>query len=215
MNVYFIRHGKTKGNLEGRYVGRTDESLLEDGLPETIKNSPPKADTVYVSPMLRCIETSKKLYPGQTPTIITELREIDFGEFEYKSYEELNGNPIYQAWIDSNGMLPFPKGESREVFSKRCIKGFQKALYDAIENGYENIVFIIHGGSIMAILDAYSTPHKDYFHWQVKNGNGYKGKIEVKVEGKSFSTIDLKFTKKEMGNIDERMVISTLHRLFD
>ena len=31
MDVYLIRHGKTKGNLEGRYIGTTDEPLCEEG----------------------------------------------------------------------------------------------------------------------------------------------------------------------------------------
>lgn len=40
MKVYFIRHGQTKGNREGRYVGRTDEPLLA----ETKKNFLKKSD---------------------------------------------------------------------------------------------------------------------------------------------------------------------------
>ena len=30
MKVYLIRHGKTAGNQEARYVGSTDESILEE-----------------------------------------------------------------------------------------------------------------------------------------------------------------------------------------
>lgn len=48
--------------------------------------------------------------------IIEELSECDFGEFENKNYKELSGNQDYQRWIDSNGTLPFPGGESREAF---------------------------------------------------------------------------------------------------
>ena len=29
MRMYLIRHGATQGNLEHRYVGRTDEGILE------------------------------------------------------------------------------------------------------------------------------------------------------------------------------------------
>ena len=29
MRLYFIRHGQTLGNREHRYVGRTDEGILE------------------------------------------------------------------------------------------------------------------------------------------------------------------------------------------
>ena len=32
---------------------------------------------------------------------------------------------------------------------------------------------MVHGGTIMAILDAFSSPHKDYYDWQVGNGEGF------------------------------------------
>ena len=31
MELYFIRHGKTKGNIEKRYIGSTDENLCKEG----------------------------------------------------------------------------------------------------------------------------------------------------------------------------------------
>lgn len=37
MKIIFIRHGKTKGNLEKRYIGKTDESLCEIGIKELKK----------------------------------------------------------------------------------------------------------------------------------------------------------------------------------
>ena len=38
-----------------------------------------------------------------------KLEEMDFGDFEYKNYHELNGNAAYQAWIDSGGTDCLPK----------------------------------------------------------------------------------------------------------
>lgn len=194
MKVYFIRHGKTKGNLEGRYVGRTDEGLLEDFIYELKEKNMPVVESIYVSPMRRCIETCGQIYPGREYEIVENLKEMDFGDFEYKSFDELNGNILYQSWVDSNGTLPFPGGESMIIFQDRCKSAFEKVIESAMESGFKEVAFVVHGGTIMALLDAYSGPHKDYFHWQVKNGCGYEGRIEV---------------------IDERMVISTLHRLFD
>ena len=34
MDIYLIRHGKTVGNREGRYIGSTDEPLSSDGRRE-------------------------------------------------------------------------------------------------------------------------------------------------------------------------------------
>ena len=53
---------------------------------------------------------------------------MDFGVFEGKNYLELQGDKRYQEWIDSNGTLPFPEGESREEFISRCDKGFRRMI---------------------------------------------------------------------------------------
>lgn len=70
--------------------------------------------------------------PKKCLQIIEELAECDFGEFENKNYKELDGNANYQAWIDSNGTLPFPGGESREEFKRRNLSGFERAIAGCI-----------------------------------------------------------------------------------
>ena len=113
-------------------------------------------------------------------TLVPELRECDFGDFENKSYRELNGNPDYQAWIDSGGTLPFPNGESMEGFKKRCRRGFAQIVREAagMETGAGEkmpvrIAVVAHGGTIMSILERYGFPQRPYFDYQVKNGRGY------------------------------------------
>lgn len=171
MNIYFIRHGKTKGNEEGRYIGTTDESLSEKGRKELQVRTYPKAAYIYVSPMKRCIETAEVIYSGQDKIICEDLREADFGIFEGKNYEELKESIRYQTWLDSKGTLPFPDGESREQFTKRCIKQFQIIIENHIQQGKQgDIAFIVHGGTIMAIMEQFASPKKSYYEWQIKNG---------------------------------------------
>lgn len=170
MKVYLIRHGKTKGNEEKRYIGKTDESLSENGIAEIKQYRYPSADCIYVSPMKRCIETAEYIYPEKKIRVCRELRETDFGEFEGKNYEELKGNLKYQEWLDSNGQLPFPNGESREQFTKRCIEGFQKIISTYIKAEQEKTVaLVVHGGTIMAIMEHFARPKKNYYDWQIKN----------------------------------------------
>ena len=64
--IILVRHGKTAGNLEGRYIGsRTDEPLCEEGihaLEEKVREGTyPPVDLVYASPMIRCRQTAKIL----------------------------------------------------------------------------------------------------------------------------------------------------------
>ena len=186
--LILIRHGKTAGNLLGRYIGsRTDEPLCDEGREELAGKQLPEVERLYVSPMKRCVETAEILWPGfdrKKMQKVTDLRECDFGDFENKNYKELSGNGDYQAWIDSNGTLPFPNGESMDAFKSRCLEAFARIVEDVsgaeqewIASGKTGIFragIVVHGGTIMAILEQYGYPKAAYFDYQVKNGCGYR-----------------------------------------
>ncbi len=171
MSVYLIRHGLTKGNLEGRYIGcRTDEALCEQGIKQLETLRMPKVSRVFVSPMKRCIQSAEILFPGAEQIVVPDFRECDFGAFEGKNYSELNGDPAYQAWIDSGGELAFPGGENRKQFAQRCVCAFEKLGLLASD---EDCAVVAHGGTVMAIMEKYARPHGGYFDFQVKCGEGY------------------------------------------
>lgn len=174
--VLLIRHGFTAGNLEGRYVGSTDEPLIPKGREALLRlraslkeRGIPFPETVYTSPLLRCRESAELLFPRVPLTAVPDFRECAFGEFEYKNYEELNGDPAYQAWIDSGGELAFPGGEEPSAFRRRCREAF------LAHSPEQPAAYVVHGGTIMAVLDSFSDPHRDYFDWQVKNACGFSG----------------------------------------
>lgn len=168
MKIYLIRHGLTAGNLEKRYVGcHTDEPLCEEGILEIREKEYPEADRVYTSPMKRCIMTAQMIYPDMPLHIKDNLKEMDFGEFEYHNYKELNGNEEYQKWIDSGGELPFPNGESKAEFSRRCVEEFQSCIRECRDT--DRVAFVVHGGTIMAIMEVYGVPRGEYYRWQIPN----------------------------------------------
>lgn len=168
-----IRHSITAGNLKKRYIGKTDEPLCEEGVRLLEGKRYPRSERLYVSPMLRCIQTAEILFPGQEKIIVEEFRECDFGEFENKNYLELSGNLHYQQWIDSGGTLPFPGGESREGFQQRCVQAFEKIVSESVLGQIENVAIVAHGGTIMSIMEKYGTPERDYFSWALGNGEAY------------------------------------------
>ena len=57
--IYFIRHGQTQYNQEGKFIGFTDLPLSLKGR-EKIKTlweaNKPKVDMIFSSPLKRCIE---------------------------------------------------------------------------------------------------------------------------------------------------------------
>ena len=189
MKLLLIRHGATPGNLEKRYVGRTDESLTQESLEtlgkeaKKIRKLAGKPAAIITSPMKRCLETAETLFPEhdypQVPRVrVEDLSECDFGEFENKNYKELSGNQDYQRWIDSNGTLPFPGGESREEFKRRSLTGFQKAVTQCIRNNTKTAALVIHGGTIMNIMEEYADRPRAFYEWHVKNGGGYLAELE-------------------------------------
>lgn len=173
IRIALIRHSITKGNLEKRYIGTTDESLCKVGIDLIKSKSFPLVEAVYCSPLVRCIETAKLIYKDIEPIIYKDLRECNFGLFENKNYIDLEGNIQYQKWIDSNGTLNFPEGESPEEFRNRSVKTFDEIVKDIFQRNIKSSAMIVHGGTIMAILDKYSFPHKDFYNWQVKNCEGF------------------------------------------
>lgn len=177
----FIRHGITQANKERRYLGKTDESLSEEGI-EILKSYKkqklyPDVECLFTSPMKRCIETAKIIYPALCPIIIPEWEEINFGRFEYRNYEELKDDTEYQKWLRSKGTLNFPEGESRKDFILRCKNGFIRMCNELSQVVGRNakkpvsVGMIVHGGTIMSLLSLYSG--SDYFHYQASNGRGY------------------------------------------
>lgn len=190
MKIYLIRHGETKGNREHRYVGTTDEGLLPEGIRALSARKLPQPARVYASPLRRCRETARVLFPDCEPILIDALRECDFGEFEYKNYAELDGNPDYQRFIDTMGESGFPGGEDMRSFQKRCIKGFEEVLRRECDKAEADVAIVAHGGTIMALLDRFSDPHRDYYDWQVKNGCGYAITLSRREDG-SLSMTDI------------------------
>ena len=200
--LVFIRHGATRANKERRYLGKTDESLSEEGI-ERLKSykmlkTYPDVEYLFTSPMKRCTETAKIIYPTLCPVVIPEWEEINFGRFEYRNYEELKDDAQYQEWLRSNGTLDFPEGENRNDFILRCKSGFIRMCHELSQafgqkappcgdtyipsgarvpcskNKVKNPVLvgmIVHGGTIMSLLSLYGG--KDYFDYQVSNGRGY------------------------------------------
>lgn len=183
IKLIMIRHGKTKGNLEKRYIGTTDEPLCEQGKDELTNKCETEAyayvkncDVLFCSPLERCIETAQLILPDQQPVMVEEFHEMDFGKFENKNYQELNGDTDYQAWLDSDGMISFPGGESREKFQDRCRHGMEwvwRYLQEHKIGDDAIVVLVIHGGTIMSLLDDYADDGGSYYDYQCENLGGY------------------------------------------
>lgn len=178
MELILIRHFQTPGNLQNRYIGRIDEGLVgKYELTKQIEKTKKfckGVDKVAASPMRRCMETAALLFPEKEPLLLEKLRECDFGIFEGKTYAELKHLPVYTQWLQSQGTLPIPGGENSESFRARCLEGFRECVLDYQGEGIKKAAMIVHGGSIMAVLEGTDSQERGFYNWQVKNGRGYR-----------------------------------------
>ncbi len=166
LTIHVVRHGKTRLNEEHRYQGIIDEGLSENGV-EGLHNllnhiEYPKSAVIFVSPMKRAIETAHVLYGEQIQLInVDEFKELSFGDFEGKNYNELKDIKEYREWINAcvkmqktNDMrcldvINLP--ESVSDFVSRVKKGLEKVANKCDELNVTEAVIVAHGGTIMAI----------------------------------------------------------------
>ena len=77
------------------------------------------------------------------------------------------------------------QGEGREAFSSRVAKAFDRLASEWRGNEPPSAALVVHGGTIMAILECFAVPHRDFYAWQVKNGEAYTAELCWTEEGRA------------------------------
>ncbi len=175
--LHFIRHGITEGNKQGVYVGRSDVSVTEEGI-QMIKMLDEKMDypyveRIYTSPLLRCRQTADIIYPDREKIIVEGLTEIDFGEFEGRSYEELKNDKRFVNWIANSAENDLPFGESASDFLNRTTQALNDIFNNMMTEGIFDAAVFTHGGVIMNLFAALGLPQRQMSEWVTENGKGY------------------------------------------
>ena len=179
MKCYLIRHGITEGNKDLNFNGcRTDEPLSQEGRDAiiSIEDIPGNA-AVFTSPMIRARQTAEIMLPGRPAEVIENLKEMDFGKFEGKNHRQLEGDPEYQAWLDSGGAMRIPGGDSLEDFMRRTVAGLAEALAKAKAEGADCMYIVTHGGTIMSLMCLLTG--ESYYGFNPPNGAGYEIEAET------------------------------------
>ncbi|WP_204123087.1 histidine phosphatase family protein [Lacticaseibacillus mingshuiensis] len=172
--LYFVRHGKTQWNMEGRYQGANGDSPL---LPESydqihqlaqyLKNVP--FAHAYVSPLPRAKTTAdvllKDLEQPIPVTVTVGMREFDLGKMEGLKFTE-----VAEKYPDALHAFRHAPGEyhAEEVAGESfeaLIKRMQPVVLDAVRadaTGTANLLFVSHGAALVALIQSLlGTPIKD------------------------------------------------------
>jgi len=204
LSIVLLRHGKTAGNLVGRYNGRTDEPLCEEGLREAeAAERHPEIPLVYASPMIRAQQTARICFPNAEIVTIQDLREMDFGDFEGRTAQEMESDSAYREWVAGGCVDQCPNGESIPLFARRAAAAFAGAVQAAIARGVREIGVAVHGGVIMAVMTAFSGTDAPYQDWYVLNCGGYRVTLDEAawVKTKRFSSFALFGQKGESSDM--------------
>lgn len=192
--IHFIRHGITEGIQNRWYYGATDMPLVQEGYDalEALKAEgiyPALGDAdCYTSGMLRANQTFEAIYGDAKYRVIHDLREMSFGRWECKTFDQLKEMDEFDDWInDKTGTFVFPGGDSTVEFYKRIYGGLDELLaYHRIkESLYKNsgddavTIIVCHGGVISACMShLFGMPSEDFWKWIPKPGRGYTAYFE-------------------------------------
>ncbi len=172
-----IRHGLTRFNEEKRYIGSTDLPLSDRGRADLLKITKGQEigneRLLLSSDLKRCKETTELLYPGQSYLCLASLREIDFGEWEGKTYEELKDEPLYRSWLDDPRLVTPRNGESLQQFRQRTNFAMEQVLDLAAEKDVADITVITHGGVMRQWLSSFAPEKRAFFEWEVPIGAAF------------------------------------------
>ncbi|MEO0384939.1 MAG: histidine phosphatase family protein [Pseudomonadota bacterium] len=161
--LIFIRHGQTDWNKEGRLQGGQDIPINETGTWQATRNGRRLKGvfedeafkledfTFVASPLGRCIRTMGLVRQGLDldPDAGFErddrLREITFGQWEGKTFDDLQAldpQAVTKREADKWGFVP-PDGESYEMLSQR--------MAPWLESLDRPTVAVSHGGVSRAV----------------------------------------------------------------
>jgi broad specificity phosphatase PhoE len=153
LNIYLIRHAQQNNN--GGYISTSELTPLgtrqANMLGWRLQNT--GIFRVYSSDLPRAVQTAEAINRRihKELVLVPEFREINFGEWDGLSYEE-----VYQRYPDFKHEfdlhlkdLQYPGGESGEDVKKRAFRAL-----DGIADGGMDAAVVTHGGVIMTILAA-------------------------------------------------------------
>jgi len=175
VDIYLIRHTKTD-TLKGLCYGQTDVALadsfleearqLQQKLPELKPNS-----LVFSSPLTRCAQLAEKI--SDKVTIDKRLSELDFGDWEYRRFDDIDVY-VLQQWTDNFVHVAPPNGESFIDLCQRAGAFWQDVVH-GMNPAAEQILIITHAGVIRALLaHILKLPPANAFQFRVDVGSVHK-----------------------------------------
>jgi len=168
--IHIIRHGEVEGDGTRRYNGHADVPLSKRGIAQYHQLKERLADkgisACYSSDLSRCMIGAEIIgsHLGLKPVGERNLRELDIGIWEGKSWAELRANypQEWQARLADIVNYRVPEGESLVDLHDRIIPAINAMV--ARHRG-DNLLVVAHGGANRVILlNAIGAPLSSLFN---------------------------------------------------
>ena len=134
MKLYLLRHGETTLNQKKVYYGSTDCELTAKGEAQAASLRPIFADipfdTVWSSPLKRATATAALALGVDRPDLARDerLAEMAFGAWEGCSWQDLQGDALFETWCADWRRTRPPGGESFDDLSCRVRRFYTEVL---------------------------------------------------------------------------------------
>jgi len=152
--LLIVRHGETDWNAQLRFQGHADQPLNETGRAQAHALADELAglrvDAVYSSDLARARETAEILAARlRVPvTTLRELREIDVGNWEGLTREEIDARFPDGTRARRRGEIAWSGGETYDDLAARALPALVR-IGNAHPGG--RVVVVGHGGTIRAL----------------------------------------------------------------
>lgn len=156
MNILFIRHGQTTGDVENRYGGDYDDHLSEEGKKQlalflkSMKSR--KIDLVVSSPLLRAIESAAPLaeQAGCQMTTEDDFRERNqYGILTGMVKEEAKEKYPFLVEKLRDRLNTIDGAESYEDFRIRITAALDRLISD---KEHSDVAIVWHGGPMRVLF---------------------------------------------------------------
>lgn len=175
--VLLVRHGQTKSNVTGYFMGWSNEDISDLGYAQVRSLSSRLAEfpiaTIYTSPLKRAMNTARILAEPHKlePNVLDDLTEIGLGD-----WQGLHRDEISQKWPEiwrqsriNPSVVTFPNGENFQQLTERAVRAFNRIVAD---NTNRHTLAVTHD-AVIRVLTAHvlGTSNSIYRHMEINNAS--------------------------------------------